>query len=93
MARDENPNRGMTAGPAMPRQRTLRGLNGNYLRAISDEVTNSLRMKPVGPSAVERTSNQSPCLPSTLTFVPMVNVVKVAEEKFGSLRNEVAYLS
>ena len=53
---------------------------------------NSLRMKPVGPLTVARTSNQSPWRRSTITFVPMVKVVKEGAEKFGSLRSRVAYL-
>lgn len=63
-----------------------------YLCATSTGTTNSLRMKPVGPLSMERTCNQSPCLPSTVTRVPMVKVSSEAAEKFGSLRSEVAYL-
>ena len=53
---------------------------------------NSLRMNPLGPLSVERTSSHSPCFRNTVTFVPMVKVVKEAAEKFGSVRSEVAYL-
>ena len=63
-----------------------------YLCMTSSGVMNSLRMNPVGPLAVERTSSHSPCFRNTVTFVPMVKVVKEAAEKFGSVRSEVAYL-
>ena len=56
---------------------------GLYLRATSTGVTNSLRMNPVGPLLKDRTSSQSPCLLSTETFVPMVNVTREVEVKFG----------
>ncbi len=58
----------------------------------SSGVMNSLRMNPLGPLSVERTSSHSPCFRNTVTFVPMVKVVKEAAEKFGSVRSEVAYL-
>lgn len=56
---------------------------GLYLRATSTGVTNSLRMNPVGPLPEDRTSSQSPCLLSTETFVPVVNVTREVEVKFG----------
>jgi hypothetical protein len=56
---------------------------GLYLRATSTGVTNSLRMNPVGPLLKDRTSSQSPCLLSTETFVPVVNVTREVEVKFG----------
>src|SRR3989475_11150795 len=65
---------------------------GLYLCATSTGTTNSLRINPVGPPFVDRTSNQSPCLFSTDTFVPVVNVTSESEVKFGYLRSAVGYL-
>ena len=54
---------------------------------------NSRRMNPECPVLSSRTSSQSPRLPSNETFDPTDNFATDVEEKFGSLRSEVANLS